>query len=170
MRLNVAIIAIGLLVAGCERPIQGTGTIQVVLNPHTRKISLGITDSTDKRDSGPDATMSFQPSKGGKGEWNSAAVLAAEPVNLDNPYVVIRCFDDVRNAVRVEITFTGKPVQDLRKLKFEHVTRSENFRFKPAGSAEAAAYASHSQKGESLEVSIPAGDGSLTFLAWPHVH
>lgn len=157
MRFVATIAALALLLPGCERPVQGTGTIHIGLDPYAKKWKTSMSSK------GPGATTMALKGKAGPGEWDSALVLATSPEGLDNPYIVIRFFDE-KNAVRVEITFTGTPIEGLGYLTFDHVTHSEKYTLngKP--------YAGAAPRGENLEVQLPKGDGKITFLTRPHVH
>jgi hypothetical protein len=69
----------------------------------------------------------------------------------------------------VEVTFKGPPPRVLKTIAFRHVSHSERFKLRTtSGEAD---YGGHSQKGEDLLLRWPeSGDGTVTFLAYPHVH
>ena len=170
MRMLAAMATLAMVVAGCDRPVTVTvrKPVEVTLNPKNRTLSVeseGVSPTTkDKTQLG----FTSQESTGTKGEWPLACVVYAEG-RISNPQIVVRVYDEDRGAVRVEAKFTGPRVAILGRVVFPHISKAERFTLKNA--AGESPYAGTSHKGENLEIRWPdSGDGTVTFLAWPHTH
>jgi hypothetical protein len=160
MRLAVGMILV-LATAACDRPVARTGVVRFELNPNRKRISTKLVGFSSP--DGPQAGMGVRSGGGGKGEWQSAFAVWASGTP-DNPFIVLRCFDHENGAVRVELTFKDSEVPGLGSVVFDHVTRAENLTF------DSKPYTDTAHKGETLEVRVPPANGTLSFLAWAHVH
>lgn len=173
MRLNLVLAGAAVIMAasmGCDRPPEKSDRkpVEFSLNPHSRSISIGGEGIGPRTKDRTELMYTSRSSKGAQGEWPLAGVVATHDKE-DNPQVVVRVFDATRGAVRVEAKFTGPKVITLSTIAFPHVTKSEGFTLKTAKGE--SAYSGHREKGEDLLLDWPGeGDGTVTFLAWPHVH
>jgi len=162
-----ALLAVG---GGCDRPDPGAPQkpVWIELNPDRRTCSIG--GEAGGPNTLPEDLVGYGGRAGGgaKGEWPDARTIWAGGRD-QNPHIVMRVFEAERNAVRVEVTYTGPPPRALKTVVFRHVSKSERFRLKTASGE--TDYDAHSQEREDLFLRWPeAGDGTVSFLAWPHVH
>lgn len=165
----ILVVAFGLSLFGCDKADSGPlpKPFWISLNPNNRTYKTGSEAAGPNTPAEDIVGGGGIESAGAKGEWRTGLALWAGGRDKD-PHIVMRFYDADR-AVRVEVTFKGPAPRVLKTVAFRHVTESEGFKLKTAKGE--STYSGHSQQGEDLLLRWPEeGDGTVTFLAHPHVH